>query len=353
MAEPKKTEPLDPHRDARGALHDVSNALTVMLGWVSEARSPDATPEAVAYALRIIEQRARAARNLARRAIGAEVSVAEEQDQVDAILRETIDALAVEAQRAGVRLSLDTQSRARVHWGSDLSQVVTNIVLNALAHAPRGSDVIVMSIAGEEGVVHVDIEDRGPGVPVPRRDSIFEGDSTRKGGAGVGLPHARAIARAASGDVELVPSVAGACFRITWPTRDSPAVAPRSTSRELVLEGLNVLVVEDDGDVIALLETALGARGASLSVAKTAEQMKLRLSEGAPDAVLVDLSPIEDDVAGALNLLRRAAPEALLVLITGSANAAAIPASSAEGIRWVRKPFEVGEIVNVLANRDG
>lgn len=353
QTEPKKTDaPADPHRDSRGALHDVSNALTVMLGWVAEARSPDATPEAVAYALRIIEHRARAARNLARRAIGAEVSQAEENDQVDAILRETVDSLAVEATRAGVRLSLEARSRARIHWSSDLSQVVTNIVLNAIAHAPRGTDVIVMSTSGDEGQVHVDIEDRGPGVAPPRRDSIFEGDTTRKGGAGVGLPHARAIARAAGGEVELVPSVAGACFRVTWPSRDNPAIAPRSTARELVLEGLQVLLIEDDADVIALLETALGARGATLKVARTSDQMKSRLAEGVPDAVLVDLSPIEGDVAGALGMLRRTAPEALLVLITGSANASAVPAAATDGIRWVRKPFEVAEIVGVLANRD-
>ena len=63
----------DPKRAALGALHEVSNALTVLLGWVAEAREPDATPEEVERALRIIEQRGRAARDLARRAIGAKV----------------------------------------------------------------------------------------------------------------------------------------------------------------------------------------------------------------------------------------------------------------------------------------
>jgi len=61
----------DPKRDALGALHEVSNALTVLLGWVAEARDPSAADEDVKNALRIVEQRARSARDLARRAIGA------------------------------------------------------------------------------------------------------------------------------------------------------------------------------------------------------------------------------------------------------------------------------------------
>ncbi len=350
MADPKKTA--DPYADLRGALHDVSNALTVMLGWVSEARAPDATQESVVYALRILEQRGRAARDLARRAIGADGASADQQELVEAVLRDTVEALAVEATRAGVRLTLEARSRARIHSGGDLSQVVTNLLLNAVAHAPHGSDVLISAENGESDV-YVDIADRGPGVAVPRRDSIFEGDSTRKGGAGVGLSHARAVARACGGDVELVPSVAGACFRITWPSLESTAVAPRSTARELVLQGLRVLVVEDDSDVINLLDAALGARGATLLVARTAEQMKERLADsaGPPHAVLVDLSPIASDVAGALRSLRMSAPEATVVFITGSAD---IPFPSSEGsdVQWVRKPFEVAEIVAALTRRE-
>lgn len=351
MSEQKKTS--DPYADLRGALHDVSNALTVMLGWVSEARSPDATAESVAYALRILEQRSRAARDLARRAIGAESADADQPELLDSVLRDTVDALAVEASRANVRLSLEARTRTRIHGGADLSQVVTNLVLNAIAHAPVGSEIVIGGAHGE-GDAHIDIEDRGPGIPAERRDSIFDGVSTRKGGAGVGLQHARAVARSAGGEVELVPTVAGACFRVTWPSLEGAAAAPRSTARELVLQGLSVLVVEDDIDVINLLDAALGARGATLVVARTLEQMKARLAEATPHAALIDLSPISTDIAGALLLLREAAPEATVVLITGSANAE-VPMSQDVELQWVRKPFEVAEIVAALtrANGDG
>src|SRR5579885_1885217 len=93
----------DPKRDALGALHEVSNALTVLLGWVAEARDPSATREDVQHALRIVEQRARAARDLARRAIGAKIAPPGDAD-VDALLNEVLESLALEAERAQVRI---------------------------------------------------------------------------------------------------------------------------------------------------------------------------------------------------------------------------------------------------------
>ena len=97
--EPKRA---DPHRDVTGALHDVSNELTVMLGWIGEARAQGASREAIEDALRIVEQRARAARDLARRAIGA-TPVVDEEEPLGTLVAHALRVLAVEAQRAGVR----------------------------------------------------------------------------------------------------------------------------------------------------------------------------------------------------------------------------------------------------------
>ena len=65
----------DPHRDVTGALHDVSNVLTVLLGWAAEARSASESPAQLERALAIIEEKAREARDVARCAIGAQTSV--------------------------------------------------------------------------------------------------------------------------------------------------------------------------------------------------------------------------------------------------------------------------------------
>jgi CheY-like chemotaxis protein/two-component sensor histidine kinase len=333
-------------RDLAGVLHDVSNALTVVLGWVGEARAEGATPDAVAYALTIIDQRARVARDLARQAIGA--TRIEEPEPALALTNDVVSALKVEASRAGVVLDREGSADGEVCGALDLSQVLSNLVLNAIAFAPKGTAVTVR-LAQLDGVIEWIVEDRGPGVPADKRDAIFEGTSLRSGGIGVGLRHARALARAWGGDVELVSSEAGGCFRIRWPRFDAIPRPPVSVSRMPTLEGLRILLVEDDVAVTQLVETALDARGAEVVVAANPAELDRALATPF-DAALIDLSPLGADIAGALRRMRAAGPSADLVLITGSADRLPeIP--EAEGMKLVRKPFELSELLAALKNR--
>jgi len=341
----------DPHRDVSGALHDVSNVLTVLLGWVAQARAAGSSADDLEHALATIEGRARAARDLARRAIGAHTTVEDREESLDAIVRDVIGALAVEAARAEVSIArIGEAGSARVPLADDASQILTNVLMNALAWAPPGSRIVVeMEVRSRNAIVIV--QDDGPGISEALAGSVFSGVSGREGGAGIGLRHARALARAAGGDLELVAdsSRQGARFRMHWPlsqpTRpQSVSVAPPGAS----LVGKRVLVVEDDAEVAALLEAALGARGASVVVARTAAQLAERVSSG-HDAALVDLSPIAQDVPGALDALRRTSPDVVVVFISGSVTG--LPEGySFAGSRWVRKPFEIAEILAALAD---
>ena len=351
----------DPHRDVTGALHDVSNALTVLLGWVAEARALGATPEQAQRAMAIVEERARSARDLARRAIGAEAVIDEREDPLDAMVAHVVETLSVEAHRAGVRFVVRSHTPAvRVPLPGDASQVLTNVLLNALAWAPRGSQVHVETQA-DSAVANIVVQDEGPGVPAAQAPFVFDGASSRAGGAGVGLRHARAVARAAGGELELVAMAhdvtpagpKGARFRLRWPRVEATMPrAPVSAPRPAVLAGTRVLIVEDDEDVAALLQSALSARGAHVVIARTAQEVAAQASKS-HDAALVDLSPIAGDVRGAVDALRRGSPRLALVFISGSA--VGLPDGlQYDRSRWVRKPFEVPEIVQALTEtRDG
>jgi CheY-like chemotaxis protein len=339
----------DPHRDVTGALHDISNALTVLLGWVSEARTGRASRAELYHALAIIEDRARSARDLARRAIGSQVVVEQREQEVATVVHDVVEALSVEAQRAQVEFVVNGNcSGASMPLAADASQVLTNILMNALAWAPPESQVTI-DLASTLSGVEVTVRDEGPGVAPSQKDRIFDGATTREGGAGVGLKHARAVARAAGGDIDLVSNAvsSGATFRVRWPKSEPPMpAAPVSSPRAPVLAGTRVLVVEDDVGVAMLLEAALGARGAEVIVAHTASELAARAGDR-HDAALVDLSPIAHDVSGAVELLRRGSPEVAIVFISGSS--ARLPDEvEEEGVRWIRKPFEIGEIVAAL-----
>lgn len=364
----------DPHRDLAGVLHDVSNALTVLLGWVGEARAPGATPETIASALTIIEQRARIARDLARQAIGG--GRVDEERALGSVVIEVVEALRVEAARAGITLTTSGGDTTSIVAGAfDVSEILTNLLLNAIAHAPKGSEVTVET-AYEAARCAVLVCDRGPGVPEDRRDAIFEGASLRAGGAGVGLRHSRNLARARGGDVELLAPAPpyGARFRLTWPlggasaakrsvpripiaeasspalTVREPAITRRRGREVRELEGRRILVLEDDDAVVLLLETALEARGAAVTIAASTAELTTALEAAPYDAALVDLSPIAHDPAAALARLRASSPDLDLVLITGSADR--LPdAVATENIVLVRKPFELPEVLAALAKK--
>jgi len=110
--------------------------------------------------------------------------------------------------------------------GPRLAQVLANLVDNA-ARATRGTGRVVLTVAAEgPEAVQVLVEDDGPGVPEADRERVFDRlvrlDDARRtgdGGAGLGLPIARGIAREHGGELAFVPPPAGrgAAFRLTLP----------------------------------------------------------------------------------------------------------------------------------------
>lgn len=108
-----------------------------------------------------------------------------------------------------------------------LHRLVVNLLDNALRHAPKDS-IVSLRVTLAEHTVLLEVADQGPGVPYELRDRLFErfvhGSAARtptgdhhSGGAGLGLAIAQAIAQAHSGQIALMNSPAGACFRVTLP----------------------------------------------------------------------------------------------------------------------------------------
>lgn len=322
-----------------------------MLGWIEQARSEGARPEAIAYALSIVEQRARIARDLARQGIGG--PRVDEQRALAEVVGDVVAALEVEASQRSAKVVFEGADRslARVAFALDLAQIVTNLIMNACAHAPAGSTITVRT-SHDDATCTISVTDEGPGVAPERRESIFQGDSRRPGGTGIGLRHSRKIARSRGGDVELVGGTGGkgAHMRVTWPRVDSVPRPPAPITRVTELEGVRVLVVEDDLAVTQLLDTVLDARGAKVTVATSQTELNAALASGPYDAALIDLSPISHDPAGELAALRVSSPNVSVVLISGSADALP-PAVSSEDIELVRKPFEVREVVAALVRK--
>ena len=103
-----------------------------------------------------------------------------------------------------------------------IGQVLTNLLDNARKHTPDGGSVQVR-VTGGEGFAEVTVADDGPGVPIGEQERVFDrwvrlDESRSGGGAGLGLPVARGIARAHGGELSCVDHQGdGAVFRFTLP----------------------------------------------------------------------------------------------------------------------------------------
>ncbi len=116
-----------------------------------------------------------------------------------------------------------------------LSQVVSNLLENAVQHTPAGTPVSVRAWS-EEGLgtsrIHVVVEDRGPGVPEGKEGTIFEKHPEARerpsSGLGLGLPLARTILSLHGGSIWLENSPgSGAAFHFTLPAPKPRETVPR------------------------------------------------------------------------------------------------------------------------------
>ncbi len=337
-------------QDLAGALHEVSNALTVVLGWLDVARAK--LPQGPGReALEVARTHARLGYGIARQAIGAEVPESGSgQGTLRATARTAITGVTPEAQRRGVEILLEADSAGH-GLISDVGvalQILTNLLLNALAFTPRGSRV-TLSIREDAQHAVFSVSDEGPGIPEERARCIFEGPvSTRRGGAGVGLRHSHGLAELHGGSLCVAAGIGrGACFELRWPISEARSSARPQAAVTTNVRGARVLVVEDDAAVRSLIELALEARGAGTVLVGNQRELDQAMHAARFDIALVDLSPIAADAGAALARLRAANPGISIILISGVASG--VPVELERDVSaWVRKPFEMGEVLDVM-----
>ena len=100
-----------------------------------------------------------------------------------------------------------------------VSIILRNLVDNAVKYSPEGSTVLV-EVRSNTGAVTVDVIDQGPGVAEDEHERIFERFQRSErtlhiDGVGIGLYLSRELARRMKGDLKVIPTSAGAQFRLS------------------------------------------------------------------------------------------------------------------------------------------
>ncbi len=329
------------------ALHEVSNALTVVLGWLEMANRAE-TREESQRAIAVALEHAQRGRVIARRGIGSEVESVQERrfaSELALFAGRSIEPQALEHQ-VQILVHTDPTSVQRIEGEGDALQVLTNLLLNALQFSPQDSQ-IDLSVRREGSSIVFEVADQGPGVPSKIVSEMFDGGiTTRAEGAGIGLPFSRRLARRNGGDLRLLnPGCPGARFQLSWPCAPSSQVPPTQASAR-VLEGARILMIEDDHSIAHLVELSLEARGAQvLSVIEPDSLDEILGSRPLFDLALIDLSPIKLRAQEVLARLRHLSPEAPLIMMSGEPGALSEELENRFATS-IRKPFDMDQLVD-------
>jgi signal transduction histidine kinase len=153
-----------------------------------------------------------------------------ERVRVDALLRETVEAMrpAAEAGAVTVIAELDVSLAAAHANPEKLQRVLFNLIQNAIRHTPPDGSVTVRAESVGDGV-EIEVADTGAGIAGEHRARVFEpfyrADGARTdGGAGLGLAVSRAIVEAHGGRIWLEEAKVGARVRFRLPSEDGVAV---------------------------------------------------------------------------------------------------------------------------------
>jgi len=153
-----------------------------------------------------------------------ELSINLQTIEPERFISEVASRYRVESQKKDISLTLDVAPHLPsldVDPGR-MTQVLTNILDNALRHTPNGGQII-LSAKLVEGKMEISVQDSGPGLPPQDLDRIFERftrtDSSRQrdgdfsGGSGLGLAIAKSLVQAHGGQI-WAESAAGKGLRV-------------------------------------------------------------------------------------------------------------------------------------------
>jgi len=354
--------------------HELRTPLNAILGWTRMLRSGAVESRQLPRVLETIERNARAQAQLVEdildvsRIIAGKLRVNMRKMSLHAVARAAIEALRPAAEAKGVRVTCELQPGSDEFSGDPdrLQQVIWNLLSNALKFTPRDGQVqLRVEHAGSQ--MQIVVTDTGLGIAPQMLPHVFDrfwqADSSitrAQGGLGLGLAIVRHLVEVHGGIVEAESEGEGkgARFTVRMPVRavaaardgsgPQPPLKPDAPER---LDGLDVLVVDDEPDARDLVAAVLIASGAKVRLAASVDEAIALVRERRPDVLLSDIGlPRQDGYA----LIRR------LREIDGTLPAAALTAfASAEDHHraleagyqaHVTKPIEPADLARLVAS---
>jgi signal transduction histidine kinase/ActR/RegA family two-component response regulator len=302
--------------------HELRTPLNAILGWLRLYRSGTLPVEKRDHAFGVVERNANTLNGLVAdlldvsRIITGNIRLNISQVDLANVVELALEGVrpALEAKRIDVRLNLGAGNALMRGDGERLQQVAWNLLSNAIKFTPSDGRIDV-SLRQVDSGLELEVRDTGSGIAAEFLPHVFEsfrqwesGSTRRHGGLGIGLSIALHIVELHGGSISAASEGLGkgATFIVRLPaatvggasveatplvTEATAEAAPLSGG----LEGLRVLVIDDDEDARELVRLLLESAGIEVRTAESAERGLTALEEFEPHVLVSDIAmPSED-----------------------------------------------------------
>ncbi len=302
------------------------------------------------------------------RIVSGKLRIEHEVIELDAVVEAAIETVGPHAKTQGITIHRSFKTRDPVLRGdfTRLQQVFWNLLSNAIKFTPRNGHIEVV-LERHAALLQVTVTDTGHGIAPDVLPHVFErfkqadSSTTRThGGLGLGLAIVKNLVELHGGSVqaESAGPGCGARFIVTLPAGlhepalEQGARAP-SVTGEYDLTGVQVLLVDDDPETLAVIGRLLSQYNAEVETASTAEEALERLQASHPDILISDISMPERDGYELIQELRtrprcRTLPAVALTAFARSEDRARI--FQAGYNLHVPKPADPHELLAVVAS---
>jgi len=298
--------------------HELRTPLSAILGWTRMLRLGQLSNDDQAKALDTIERNARAQAQLiddlldVSRIVTGKLRMDVRPSDPIAFIDAAVEAVRPAAEAKGVRVQkvMDTGAISIPGDPVRLQQVVWNLLSNAIKFTSRGGRVQIRS---ERVNSHLEIvvSDTGQGISQDFLPHVFDRfrqadqkTSRQHGGMGLGLAIVRHLVELHGGTVQAASGGVGqgSTFTVQLPISpiyqvDNAAGRVHPGARDLLppnettdrIDGLRILVVDDEPDTRELLRQGLEYCGATVRVAGSAAEALMELDNNVPDILISDI----------------------------------------------------------------
>jgi signal transduction histidine kinase/CheY-like chemotaxis protein len=358
--------------------HELRTPLTAIYGWARMLATGQIRDAQRPRAIEAIERNAGALHQLVNdlldvsRVVSGRLRLDVQPLLVPDVVGTAIDAIRPAAHAKDISI-VTTVSEGEMTVSGDagrLQQIIWNLLSNAVRFTPTGGRIDI-SVTRIGGSVEVVVCDSGPGIDPAFLPHVFErfrqgvsGTTRAHGGLGLGLAIVRHLVELHGGTVEATNNLPppGATFRIVLPAppvgaatpeADEPATLARVARSTARIDGVRVLVTDDDMNARELMAVVLENAGADLRAAASTEDAMMILETWTPDVVLSDIEmPGEDGYKLIERVRQMAGTSDRLVAIAVTAHARPEDRARAlqVGFQWhLAKPIDPGELLTVIS----